>query len=122
MKKKKLDEEQELKLFVKQLNQINKVHLEMKHLVSSASHDLALLKAINKHEKKTRTRPEEVYMINIRKRVEKTLGRLGEIYSYLPHKFESNTTTKPEKVQKIQVYPKASDLVNEQFNEQNEKK
>lgn len=79
-KKKSIDEEQEIKILTKRLNVLVKEHNKMKHLVSEAQHDLALIKAITKHEKKTRKRPQEVYMQNVKKRVNGAIETLTKVY------------------------------------------
>lgn len=79
-KKKSIDEQQEIKILTKTLNALIKEHIKMKHLVSEANQDLGLLKAIAKHEKKSRKRPEEVYMINVRKRLNSAIETLTKVY------------------------------------------
>lgn len=79
-KKKSIDEQQEIKILTKTLNALIKEHTKMKHLVSEANQDLGLLKAIAKHEKKSRKRPEEVYMLNVRKKLNAAIETLTKVY------------------------------------------
>ena len=87
MKKKKMEvtteiesEHKDLKEFAKRLNAISKLHNTAKNTLSEASHNLALLKAILKYEKKTTTRPEEIYIDNLKKRLEENINTLNMIY------------------------------------------
>ena len=73
-------ENETLKQASSMLNQLSKQHQKAKDLLSEASHDFALLKAILKYEKKTTTRPEEIYLENVKKRLDENLAKLNEVY------------------------------------------
>lgn len=72
--------QENLKTFTSQINQIDKKHKQTTDLIKEAHYDLALLKAITKYEKKTTTRPEEVYIENIQKRISSIINELNNIY------------------------------------------
>jgi hypothetical protein len=80
------------KRLIKEFNAVTKIHLNMKHLLSEVSHDIALLKAINKHEKETQSRPEEVYMTNVKKRLDRNLTFLRNMYIVKPKQSISSIT------------------------------
>lgn len=80
VKNKKIDGQEELKKLTKEVGILAKKHTHAKHLLSNAQMELALLKAIMKHEKQTKTRPEEIYIEKIKTQLNKAIIELRGFY------------------------------------------
>lgn len=70
----------DLKEIAKLITKVSKRHQTAKDTLSETQNHFALLKAIYKHEKKTLSRPEQIYIDNIKKRLDENLNVLLNIY------------------------------------------